>query len=139
MNATTQKALMQYGLLSLPATLSNETTVYLGRNINRIAAIQEKIGAGSYIMTHEYTIDHRFDEVHSRTLTEFTWDSIVFEGRAAIDTFITEVNRLGFTDILNLPFSYIDEPTLQYANKAGLHHIDYQLQAIINEKEVLTQ
>ncbi|EOP76812.1 uroporphyrinogen-III C-methyltransferase [Bacillus cereus VDM006] len=139
MNAATQKALMQYGLLSLPATLSNETTVYLGRNINRIAIIQEKIGAGSYIMTHEYKIDHRFDEVHSRTLTEFAWDSIVFEGRAAIDTFITEVNRLGFTDILNLPFSYIDEPTLQYANKVGLHHIDYQLQTIINEKRVITQ
>lgn len=137
MNVATQKALMQYGLLSAPATLSNETTVYLGRNINRIAIIQEKIGTGSYIMTHEYKVDHRFDEIHTRTLTEFSWDSIIFEGRAAIDTFITEVNRLGFTDILNLPFSYIDAPTLQYANKVGFHHIDHQLQAIIDEKEVV--
>ncbi|MFJ8530841.1 uroporphyrin-III C-methyltransferase [Bacillus sp. NPDC094106] len=139
MNVATQKELMQYGLLGAPATCSTETTVYLGRNINRISVIQERIGAGSYIMTHQYNIDHRFDEVHSRTLTEFTWDSIFFEGRAAIDTFITEVKRLGFTDIMKLPFSYIDEPTLQYANKVGFHHIDDQLQAIINDKEVITQ
>ncbi len=43
------------------------------------------------MMTHEYTIDHRFDEVHSRMLSEFLWDSIVFEGRASIDTFLAEV------------------------------------------------
>lgn len=62
---------MQYGLLSKEAKFSSDTTVYLGRNINRIAFIQEKIGAGSYMMTHKYTIDHRFDEVHSRMLSEF--------------------------------------------------------------------
>ncbi|MBY0596455.1 uroporphyrin-III C-methyltransferase [Bacillus bingmayongensis] len=137
MNSATQKTLMQYGLLSESARFSTETTIYLGRNINRIAIIQEKIGAGSHILTHEYQIDYRFDEVHTCTLTEFTWDSIVFEGRAAIDTFITEVKRLGFMDILHLPFSYTDEPTLQYANKVGFHNIDHQLQAIIEEKEVV--
>ena len=39
------------------------------------------------MMTHAYTIDDRFDEVHSRMLSEFSWGSIVFEGRASIDTF----------------------------------------------------
>ncbi len=43
------------------------------------------------MMTHEYTIDHRFDEIHSRILSEFSWDSIVFEGRASIDTFLAEI------------------------------------------------
>ena len=139
MNNGAQEALMQYGLFSEPAKFSTESTVYLGRNINRIAVIQEKIGPGSYIMTHEYKIDHRFDEIHTRMLSEFTWDSIVFEGRAAIDTFIAEVKRLGFMHIFNLPFSYTDELTLQYANKIGFQNIDYESQAILNEKEVAAQ
>ena len=71
------------------------------------------------MMTHEYTIDHRFDEIHSRILSEFSWDSIVFEGRASIDTFLAEIKRLGFINILTLPFSYTDVPTLHYANKVG--------------------
>ena len=54
------------------------------------------------MMTHEYTIDHRFDEIHSRMLSEFSWDSIVFEGRASIDTFLAEIKRLGFINILTL-------------------------------------
>lgn len=139
MNSATHQAIMQYGLLGTPATFATKRTVYLGRNINRITIIQEKIGVGSYIITHEYQIDHRFDEIHSRTLTEFTWDSIFFDGRSAIDTFVTEITNLGFTDILNLPFSYADEPTLQYANKVGFQNIDHQLQAIINEKDVMAQ
>ncbi|ENQ3105451.1 uroporphyrin-III C-methyltransferase [Bacillus cereus] len=139
MNHAAEEALMKYGLFSEQASFSTKPTVYLGRNINRIAVIQEKIGAGSYIMTHEYQIDHRFDEIHTRMLSEFTWDSIVFEGRAAIDTFIAEVKRLGFMRIVNLPFSYTDEQTLQYANKIGLQNIDSELQAIFNEKEVNTQ
>ena len=44
MNGNTQEKLMQYGLLSQQATFSSDTTVYLGRNINRIAFIQEKSG-----------------------------------------------------------------------------------------------
>ncbi|MED0874576.1 uroporphyrin-III C-methyltransferase [Bacillus mobilis] len=139
MNGTTQEKLMQYGLLSQQATFSSDTTVYLGRNINRIAFIQEKIGAGSYMMTHEYTIDHRFDEVHSRMLSEFSWDSIVFEGRASIDTFLSEVKRLGFIDIVTLPFSYTDVPTLHYANKIGFHNVDQQLQDIIMKKDMVRQ
>ncbi|HDR5276526.1 uroporphyrin-III C-methyltransferase [Bacillus sp. FSL L8-0199] len=136
-NVATQEKLMQYGLLSKQAKFSSHTTVYLGRNINRIAFIQEKIGAGSYMMTHEYTIDHRFDEVHSRILSEFSWDSIVFEGRASIDTFLSEIKRLGFIDILTLPFSYTDVPTLHYANKVGLHNVDEQLQDIIMKKDLV--
>ena len=137
MNVATQEKLIQYGLLSKQAEFSSDTTVYLGRNINRIAFIQEKIGAGSYMMTHEYTIDHRFDEVHSRMLCEFSWDSIVFDGRASIDTFLSEVKRLGFIDILTLPFSYTDIPTLHYANKVGFHHVDEQLQDIIMKKDLV--
>ncbi|MDM5186665.1 uroporphyrin-III C-methyltransferase [Bacillus sp. DX4.1] len=139
MNSAAQEKLMQYGLLGKPAEFSTETTVYLGRNINRIAVIQEKMGAGSYMMTHEYQIDHRFDEVHTRMLSEFTWDSIVFEGRAAIDTFLAEAKRLGFMHILDLPFSYTDKPTLQYANKVGFQNVDHHLQAIITGKEVTAQ
>lgn len=139
MNSASQEALMQYGLLGEPASSSTETTVYLGRNINRISIIQEKIGAGSYMMTHEYQTDHRFDEVHTRMLSEFTWDSIVFEGRAAIDTFLAEAKRLGFMHILNLPFSYTDKPTLQYANKVGFQNVDHQLQAIITKKDMMAQ
>ena len=75
------------------------------------------------MMTHEYTIDHRFDEIHSRMLSEFSWDSIVFEGRASIDTFLAEIKRLGFINILTLPFSYTDVPTLYYANKVGFHNV----------------
>ena len=45
MNVATQEKLMQYG--PKQAEFSSNTTVYLGRNINRIAFIQEKIGAGS--------------------------------------------------------------------------------------------
>ena len=134
MNVATQEKLMQYGLLSKEAKSSSDTTVYLGRNINRIAFIQEKIGAGSYMMTHKYTIDHRFDEVHSRMLSEFLWDSIVFEGRASIDTFLAEVKRLGFIDIVTLPFSYTDVPTLHYANKVGFHNVDHQLQETLMKK-----
>ena len=139
MNVATQEKLMQYGLLSKEATFSSDTTVYLGRNINRIAFIQEKIGAGSYMMTHKYTIDHRFDEVHSRMLSEFLWDSIVFEGRASIDTFLAEVKRLGFIDIVTLPFSYTDVPTLRYANKVGFHNIDHQLQETLMQKDMVRQ
>ncbi|KFN03814.1 uroporphyrin-III C-methyltransferase [Bacillus clarus] len=139
MNLLAQEKLMQYGLLSKPAEFSTKTTVYLGRNINRIAFIQEKIGAGSYIMTHEYKIDYRFDEIHSRMLSEFSWDSIVFEGRASIDTFLAEVKRLGFMHILTLPFSYTDAPTLQYANKVGFHNVDHQLQEIIMKKDMVAQ
>ncbi|KLA35466.1 uroporphyrin-III C-methyltransferase [Bacillus cereus] len=131
MNLSIQEKLMQYGLLSKPAQISSNTTIYLGRNINRIAIIQEKVGTGSYIMTHEYKIDYRFDEIHSRMLSEFSWDSIVFEGRASIDTFLSEVKRLGFMHVLNLPFSYTDAPTLHYANKIGFHNVDHQLQEII--------
>ena len=83
------------------------------------------------MMTHEYTIDHRFDEIHSRILSEFSWDSIVFEGRASIDTFLAEIKRLGFINILTLPFSYTDVPTLHYANKVGFHNV------IINYKKLL--
>ena len=43
MNVATQEKLMQYGLLSKQAEFSSNTTVYLGRNINRIAFIQEKL------------------------------------------------------------------------------------------------
>ncbi|PEC22710.1 uroporphyrin-III C-methyltransferase [Bacillus cereus] len=139
MNGATQEKLMQYGLLSKQAKFSSDTTVYLGRNINRIAFIQGKIGAGSYMMTHEYTIDHRFDEIHSRMLSEFSWDSIVFEGRASIDTFLSEIKRLGFTDILTLPFSYTDVPTLQYANKVGFHNVDHHLQEIVMKKDMVAQ
>ncbi|MGE7884705.1 uroporphyrin-III C-methyltransferase [Bacillus sp. NPDC094077] len=139
MNGATQEKLMQYGLLSKQATFSSDTTVYVGRNINRIAFIQEKIGTGSYTMTHEYTIDHRFDEIHSRILSEFSWDSVVFEGRASIDTFLSEVKRLGFIDILTLPFSYTDVPTLHYANKVGFHNVDHQLQDIILKKDMVAR
>ncbi|MDZ4417046.1 uroporphyrin-III C-methyltransferase [Bacillus cereus] len=139
MNGATQEKLMQYGLLSKQATFSSDTTVYLGRNMNRIAFIQEKMGTGSYSMTHEYTIDHRFDEIHSRMLSEFSWDSIVFEGRASIDTFLAEVKRPGFIDILTLPFSYTDVPTLNYANKVGFHNIDHQLQDIIMKKNMVAR
>ena len=139
MNGATQEKLMQYGLLSTQAEFSSDPTVYLGRNINRIAFIQEKTGAGSYMMTHAYTIDYRFDEVHSRILSEFSWDSIVFEGRASIDTFLSEIKRLGFIDILTLPFSYTDVPTLHYANKVGFHHVDEQLQNIIMMKDLVLQ
>ncbi|OUB29108.1 uroporphyrinogen-III C-methyltransferase [Bacillus thuringiensis serovar pirenaica] len=139
MNVATQEKFMQYGLLSKQAEFSSDTTVYLGRNINRIAFIQEKIGAGSYIMTHAYTIDHRFDEVHSRMLSEFSWDSIVFEGRASIDTFLSEIKRLGFIDILTLPFSYTDIPTLHYAKKVGFHNVDQQLQDMIMKKDMVGQ
>ncbi|HDR7610911.1 TPA: uroporphyrin-III C-methyltransferase [Bacillus mycoides] len=139
MNGATQEKLMQYGLLSKQATFSSDTTVYLGRNINRIAFIQEKIGAGSYMMTHEYTIDNRFDEIHSRMLSEFSWDSIVFEGRASIDTFLSEIKRLGFMHVLTLPFSYTDVPTLHYANKVGLHNIDHPLQEIIMKKDMVAR
>lgn len=139
MNLPVQEKLMQYGLLSRPAAFSSNTTIYLGRNINRIAFIQEKIGAGSYMMTHEYTIDNRFDEIHSRMLSEFSWDSIVFEGRASIDTFLEEVKRLGFMHVLTLPFSYTDVPTLHYANKVGLHNIDHQLQEIIMKKDMVAR
>lgn len=139
MNGATQEKLMQYGLLSKQAKFSSDTTVYLGRNINRIAFIKGKIGAGSYMMTHEYTIDHRFDEIHSRMLSEFSWDSIVFEGRASIDTFLSEIKRLGFTDILTLPFSYTDVPTLQYANKVGFHNVDHHLQEIVMKKDMVAQ
>ena len=48
MNLSIQEKLMQYGLLSKPAQFSSNSTIYLGRNINRIAVIQEKIGAGLY-------------------------------------------------------------------------------------------
>ena len=139
MNGATQEKLMQYGLLGKQAKFSPDTTVYLGRNINRIAFIQEKIGTGSYMMTHEYKIDHRFDEIHSRMLSEFSWDSIVFEGRASIDTFLSEVKRLGFMHILTLPFSYTDVPTLHYANKVGFHNVDHQLQEIIMKKDMVAQ
>ncbi|MFB5252588.1 uroporphyrin-III C-methyltransferase [Bacillus mycoides] len=139
MNLPVQEKLLQYGLLSKHAAFSLETTVYLGRNINRIAFIQEKIGAGSYIMTHEYKIDNRFDEIHSRMLSEFSWDSIVFEGRASIDTFLSEVKRLGFMHVLTLPFSYTDVPTLHYANKVGLHNIDHPLQEIIMKKDMVAR
>ncbi|HDR7794758.1 TPA: uroporphyrin-III C-methyltransferase [Bacillus luti] len=139
MNSSVQEKLMQFGLLSKPAEFSSHTTVYLGRNINRIAFIQEKMGAGSYMMTHEFTIDHRFDEIHSRMLSEFSWDSIVFEGRASIDTFLSEVKRLGFSDILTLPFSYTDVPTLHYANKVGFHNVDHQLQKFIMKKDMVAQ
>ncbi len=139
MNVATQEKLMQYGLLSKQAEFSSNTTVYLGRNINRIAVIQEKIGAGSYMMTHEYTIDHRFDEIHSRMLSEFSWDSIVFEGRASIDTFLAEIKRLGFINILTLPFSYTDVPTLYYANKVGFHNVDHQLQETLMKKDMVRQ
>lgn len=139
LNVATQEKLMQYGLLSKQAEFSSDTTVYLGRNINRIAFIQEKIGAGSYMMTHAYTIDHRFDEVHSRMLSEFSWDSIVFEGRASIDTFLSEIKRLGFIDILTLPFSYTDIPTLHYAKKIGFHNVDQQLQDMIMKKDMVGQ
>ena len=137
MNLSIQEKLMQYGLLSKPAQFSSNSTIYLGRNINRIAVIQEKIGAGSYMMTHAYTIDDRFDEVHSRMLSEFSWGSIVFEGRASIDTFLSEIKRLGFIDILTLPFSYTDVPTLHYANKVGFHHVDEQLQNMIMKKDLV--
>lgn len=139
MNVATKEKLMQYGLLSKQAEFSSDTTVYLGRNINRIGFIQEKIGVGSYMMTHEYTIDHRFDEIHSRMLSEFSWDSIVFEGRASIDTFLAEIKRLNFINILTLPFSYIDIPTLHYANKVGFHNIDHPLQDIIMKKDMVAQ
>lgn len=43
MNVAAQEKLMQYGLLSKQAEFSSNTTVYLGRNINRIAVIQEKL------------------------------------------------------------------------------------------------
>lgn len=43
MNLSIQEKLMQYGLLSKPAQFSSNSTIYLGRNINRIAVIQEKI------------------------------------------------------------------------------------------------
>ncbi|YAR62499.1 uroporphyrin-III C-methyltransferase [Bacillus cytotoxicus] len=136
MNAKTGQMFMKYGLLGTPATFSTETTVYLGRNIKRIDVIKNKIGAGLFLMTHEYTIDNRFDEIHARMLTEFTWDSIFFEGRATIDTFLAEINRLRFNDISKLPFSYMDEATLQYANKVGLHCIDHQVQRIVDQTEV---
>ncbi|MED0971052.1 uroporphyrin-III C-methyltransferase [Bacillus paramycoides] len=139
MNLSVQEKLTQYGLLSKPAQFSSHSTIYLGRNINRIAFIQEKIGAGSYMMTHEYTIDNRFDEIHSRMLSEFSWDSIVFEGRASIDTFLAEVKRLGFMHILTLPFSYTDVPTLHYANKVGFHNVDHPLQDIITNKDMVRQ
>ncbi|WP_242235650.1 uroporphyrin-III C-methyltransferase [Bacillus cereus group sp. BfR-BA-01316] len=139
MNGATQEKMMHYGLLSKQAIFSSDTTVYLGRNINRIAFIQEKIGAGSYMMTHEYKIDHRFDEIHSRMLSEFSWDSIVFEGRASIDTFLSEVKRLGFMHTLTLPFSYTDVPTLQYANKVGFQNVDHQLQEIVMKKDRVRQ
>ncbi|MDJ1475205.1 uroporphyrin-III C-methyltransferase [Bacillus sp. LS15-K4] len=139
MNVAVHEQLMYYGILSKQAEFSSDTTVYLGRNINRIAFIQEKIGAGSYMMTHEYTIDHRFDEVHSRILSEFSWDSIVFEGRASIDTFLSEIKRLGFIDSLTLPFSYTDIPTLHYANKVGFHNVDHSLQEIIMKKDMVRQ
>ncbi|AQY38694.1 uroporphyrin-III C-methyltransferase [Bacillus thuringiensis] len=139
MNLSIQEKLMQYGLLSKPAQFSSNSTIYLGRNINRIAVIQEKIGAGSYMMTHEYTIDHRFDEIHSRMLSEFSWDSIVFEGRASIDTFLAEIKRLGFINILTLPFSYTDVPTLYYANKVGFHNVDEQLQDMIMKKDLVVR
>ncbi|MFJ8354260.1 uroporphyrin-III C-methyltransferase [Bacillus paramycoides] len=139
MNLSVQEKLTQYGLLSKPAQFSSHSTIYLGRNINRIAFIQEKIGAGSYMMTHEYTIDNRFDEIHSRMLSEFSWDSIVFEGRASIDTFLAEVKRLGFMHILTLPFSYTDVPTLHFANKVGFHNVDHQLQDIITKKDMVRQ
>ena len=43
MNLSVQEKLMQYGLLSKPAQFSSQSTIYLGRNINRIAFIQEKL------------------------------------------------------------------------------------------------
>ena len=43
MNLSIQEKLMQYGLFSKPAQFSSNSTIYLGRNINRIAVIQEKL------------------------------------------------------------------------------------------------
>ena len=89
------------------------------------------------MMTHKYTIDHRFDEVHSRMLSEL-WDSIVFEGRASIDTFLAEVKRLGFIDIVTL---HSRIPTFQlYAMqiKSGFIH-DHQLQETLMQKDMVRQ
>ena len=67
------------------------------------------------------------------------WDSIVFEGRASIDAFLSEIKRLGFINIFTLPFSYTDVSTLQYANKVGLHNVDHSLQEIIMKKDMVRQ
>ena len=91
------------------------------------------------MMTHEYTIDHRFDEIHSRMLSEFSWDSIVFEGRASIDTFLAEIKRLGFINILTLPFSYTDVPTFILMRIKSVFNVDEQLQDMIMKKDLVVR
>ena len=58
---------------------------------------------------------------------------------ASIDTFLAEVKRLGFIDIVTLPFSYTDVPTLHYANKVGFHNVDHQLQETLMKKDMVRQ
>ena len=48
-------------------------------------------------------------------------------------------SRLGFIDIVTLPFSYTDVPTLHYANKVGFHNVDHPLQETLMKKDMVRQ
>ena len=71
-------------------------------------------------------------------LSEFSWDSIVFEGRASIDTFLAEIKRLGFINILTL---HSRIPTFQlYIMQIKLGFITHhQLQETLMKKDMVRQ
>ncbi|WP_080875205.1 uroporphyrinogen-III C-methyltransferase [Oceanobacillus timonensis] len=79
--------------------------------------------------THEWLVDERFDDIHTRMLSEDDWETVLFPNKAAVASFIQELQKRDMEHLLDLQFAYIGESVKEYAIEQGFCHVDEAVQA----------
>ncbi|MCM3653497.1 uroporphyrinogen-III C-methyltransferase [Metabacillus litoralis] len=129
----TKKSLAARGIIAYKANNAQEHTVMIGhKSYQDDPAIH---GKTTMFFSHELVVDTRFDEINERLLNEDKWETVIFPNKAAVNSYVSELNKIRIEHLRNIPFAYVGESVKRYAMELGFSKIDEEIQSELERNE----